>query len=157
MHTTFSSTLARRVLAGTAVAVALATTVTAPQASALGGDSAGTALTTRKFIRRCSGTWSGRQASRGTTVPVRRRSSLPIASGSGPRRAGTRSRTASAQSGTGTKLVRSCLGRARISAITTSLRKPGTDQPKSSASTLLIRSSGTFTVTPSAWEFGSNS
>lgn len=44
MHTTFSSTLARRVLAGTAVAVALATTVTAPQASALGGDSAGTAI-----------------------------------------------------------------------------------------------------------------
>jgi hypothetical protein len=108
------------------------------------------------LIRRWSGTWSGRQASRGTTVPVSRRSSSPTASGSAPRRAGIRLRTASAQSGTGTKLVRSCLGRARISAITTSLRSPGTDQPKSAASSLLSSGSGTRTVTPSAAAPGSN-
>ena len=71
--------------------------------------------TTRYVGRRCSGTLSQSQASRGTTRPVRARHQRSRASSSGSSPAGTSARNSRARFGAGTRLTRRFFGRLRIS------------------------------------------
>ena len=96
-------------------------------------------------------------ADRGMCTPPSRDSSVPSASSRSPRAGPSRGSTARAVSGTGTNVVRNCLGSDRISSVTISWRRPGTCQLNSSALTWFSRASGMSTLTPSSGSPGANS
>ncbi|GAA1998580.1 hypothetical protein GCM10009755_02390 [Brevibacterium samyangense] len=77
-----------------------------------------------------------------------------VESGS-PESGSSSARTARATSGAGTKYRRIDFGRDRMSAVTSSLRRPGTCQVKGAASVAGRESAGISTVTPSEREPGS--
>ena len=111
--------------------------------------------TTRNVGRRCSGTLAQSHAARGTTTPVVERSHRSSASSSGSSPAGTAARNSRALLGAGTKLTRRFLGSDRISAVTSSSRRPGTFQLNWSASTRFRVATGTSIVRPSSAAPGS--
>ena len=77
------------------------------------------------------------------------------ASSSGSSPGGTAARNSRALLGAGTKLTRRFLGRLRIRLVTSSSRRPGTFQEKSSAATRLSVATGTSMVSPSSAAPGS--
>ena len=85
----------------------------------------------------------------------RRAASAPARRAAAPRPAGTAARNSRALLGAGTKLTRRFLGRLRIRLVTSSSRRPGTFQEKSSASTRFRVATGTSMVRPSSAAPGS--
>ena len=112
--------------------------------------------TTRKVIFRWSGSLLQSHAAVGTRSPVNCRSSRASPSVSNPVPGVSAPSTARAVSGTGTKLRRTALGSDRISAVTSSSRRPGICQSKPVGVNCPSSGSGMCTVTPSAAVPGSN-